>query len=47
MRAAQAATTVSGGDGRFEFPSLRTGPYQLTANSQHYADVKMPIVMTG
>ena len=43
----QAATTVSASDGRFEFPALRTGPYQLAANSPHYADVKMPIVMTG
>lgn len=43
----QASTTVSANDGRFEFPSLRPGPYQLTATSPHYADVKMPIVMTG
>lgn len=43
----QSASVTSGPDGTFEFPTLRAGPYQLTATSQNHAEVKAPLVLTG
>jgi uncharacterized GH25 family protein len=43
----QTATIACGEDGSFEFPSLRTGPYQVVATSGQYAEAKNGMVMTG
>lgn len=43
----QNATTESEVDGTFVFPSLRHGPYMLTASSPYHAEVKLPTVLTG
>ena len=43
----QNATTESGADGRFEFPSLRVGPYHLQTSLAGYLDAKEPLVTTG
>ncbi len=43
----QAATAISGSDGRFQFESLRSGPYTLETTSTQFAPTKTPVVMTG
>jgi uncharacterized GH25 family protein len=43
----QTATVGTADDGSFEFPSLRTGPYQVTATSAQHAEGKNGMVMTG
>ncbi len=43
----QAATTASDEDGVFSFPTLRPGPYQLLVSSPRFAEVKVPLVLTG
>lgn len=39
-------TTVSGDDGRFRFPYLRVGPYQLTVSRSGFAPTTRPLVLT-
>jgi len=43
----QLATVTSGSDGRFQFPSLRSGPYNLVASMAGYVDAREQPVMTG
>ncbi|HEU4417850.1 MAG TPA: carboxypeptidase regulatory-like domain-containing protein, partial [Planctomycetota bacterium] len=43
----QNAIVASADDGSFEFPSLRTGPYQVIATSGQHAEGKNGMVMTG
>jgi uncharacterized GH25 family protein len=43
----QNAIVASAEDGSFEFPALRTGPYQVIATSGQHADGKNGMVMTG
>jgi len=43
----QTATVTTADDGSFEFPSLRTGPYQVIAQSGQHAEGKNGMVMTG
>jgi protocatechuate 3,4-dioxygenase beta subunit len=42
-----SATTSSEPDGRFQFTNLRPGPYQLTATSTQFAELRLPVVLTG
>ena len=43
----QTESVVSDGDGMFEFPALRSGPYKLSATASRYADVEIPLALTG
>jgi uncharacterized GH25 family protein len=43
----QTASVACAEDGSFEFPSLRTGPYQVVATSGQHAEGKNGMVMTG
>jgi len=43
----QTGTTTTGGDGRFGFPSMRVGPYAVTATSTSHAETRLPLVMAG
>lgn len=43
----QTATVQADGDGRFQFQTLRTGPYQLTASMTQFADMKPQVALTG
>ncbi|MCA8953554.1 MAG: carboxypeptidase regulatory-like domain-containing protein, partial [Planctomycetes bacterium] len=43
----QTETATTGADGVFEFPSLREGPYTLTAMNSSHAEAKTPPVLTG
>lgn len=46
-KAPQTDNTIAGDDGRFAFPSLRSGPYQLVATANQFAEVRIPMAMTG
>ncbi len=43
----QSGSTASDRDGRFSFPSMRVGPYLVTATSPSHAETKLPLVMAG
>ncbi len=43
----QTATVQADGDGHFQFQTLRTGPYQLTASMTQFADMKPQVALTG
>lgn len=43
----QSGNATTGGDGRFNFPSMRVGPYMVTATSASHAETKLPLVMAG
>ncbi len=43
----QSASVATTSDGAFHFPALRTGPYALLVNASQFAEVKVPLVMTG
>ncbi|HEU4417849.1 MAG TPA: carboxypeptidase-like regulatory domain-containing protein, partial [Planctomycetota bacterium] len=47
IKTPQTASVVTADDGSFEFPSLRTGPYQVIATSGQHAEAKNGMVMTG
>ncbi len=40
------STAVTDSDGRFRFPYLRLGPYELTVSLQGFADVKRSVTLT-
>lgn len=46
-KAPQTDSVAADEDGRFAFPSLRTGPYQLIATASQFAEVRIPMAMTG
>jgi uncharacterized GH25 family protein/5-hydroxyisourate hydrolase-like protein (transthyretin family) len=43
----QSASAATDDDGAFAFPTLRPGPYHLVASSPRFAEVKVPLVLTG
>lgn len=43
----QTANTSTGDDGRFAFPTLRDGPYELVAETTAFAETRSPPIMTG
>lgn len=43
----QTASAASDADGRFQFESLRSGPYSLVTTSSQFAETKTPMVTTG
>ena len=43
----QTSQAVSGGDGAFQFVSLREGPYQLLTNSPQHGEVKLTPILSG
>lgn len=42
----QTETVYSNGDGEFEFPPLRSGPYRLQCSANRFADVDIPVALT-
>lgn len=43
----QAASVTSGAEGKFEFPSLRNGPYNVVGSMAGYVDAREQPVMAG
>jgi uncharacterized GH25 family protein len=47
VKTPQTATVASESDGTFLFPTLRAGPYHLVVTASQFAEVRVPLVMTG
>lgn len=43
----QTTTATTDDDGRFAFPALRTGPYQLAASMSQFGEMKPQLALTG
>lgn len=43
----QTTTATTDDEGRFAFPALRAGPYQLTASLSQFGEMKPQLVLTG
>jgi len=42
----QISTAITDRDGRFRFPYLKLGPYEITFHQQGFADVTRPVILT-
>jgi uncharacterized GH25 family protein len=47
LKTPQTASVTTANDGTFEFPTLRTGPYGLAVTASQFAEVQVPLVLTG